>query len=76
MEGRLKLQDFYQEKDVIELAEAAAEGDIRRIDELSVDGRNINHIGRDGMTPLLWALMAKSKKVSRTKGDRFISHRA
>jgi ankyrin repeat protein len=59
--GRVKLQDFYQERGTIELAEAAADGNVRRIDALMASGENINNVGKDGMTPLLWALMAKNK---------------
>lgn len=59
--GRVNLQDFYQERGAIELAEAAADGNVRRIEVLMASGENINNIGKDGMTPLLWALMAKNK---------------
>lgn len=59
--GRVKLQDFYQEKGVIQLAEAAADGDVKRVDALVARGENVNAVGRDGMTPLLWAFMAKNK---------------
>lgn len=61
-EVRLKLQDFYKDnKGVIGLADAAARGDVSRIDDFFASGEDINYIGRDGMTPLLWALMAKNK---------------
>lgn len=70
--GRVKLQDFYQDKNLIELAKAAANGNVQRIDQLVASGVNVNKTGNDGMTPLLWALLAKNK----TGMKRLLEHGA
>ncbi len=45
-----------------ELAHAAAAGRILRMRELVESGANINAVGADGVTPLLWALRAQNKR--------------
>lgn len=59
--GNWRAGDFFSDQNVIALANAAGSGDIKEIDRLISAGTDVNVRGKDGMTPLLWAMWAKSK---------------
>jgi len=59
--GRWSPSDFFTDKDVVALAKAAGSGDVKEIDRLIAAGVNVNTQGKDGMTPLLYALWAKNE---------------
>lgn len=50
---------FYESESYQELLIASARGDVERIDKLA-RGLDVNKVGNEGMTPLMWALMAYS----------------
>ncbi len=54
-------RDFFANANVIALALAAERGDTKEIDRLVSAGTDVNTRGKDGMTPLLWAMWAKNK---------------
>jgi ankyrin repeat protein len=54
---------FYHDSNVIELCNAITKQDEHKIDELLKQNTDINAIGKDGMTPLLWALNFTNKKM-------------
>lgn len=58
--ARFKANEYFEDKGAIDLAEAAAIGDIKTLEALKAAGVNVNHVGRDGMTPLHWAVMARN----------------
>ncbi len=60
--GHWRPRDFYSDPDVIALVQAAEKGDRDAIDRLVSRGVNVNAEGKDGMTPLLWAMWAKNKQ--------------
>lgn len=53
---------YFVDEQTLQVAEAAAEGDIEKIQTLKDKGANIDGIGKDGVTPLLWALSQGNKK--------------
>ncbi len=59
--GHWRAGDFFSDQNVIALANAAERGDTKEIDRLISAGTDVNTRGKDGMTPLLWAMWAKSK---------------
>jgi uncharacterized protein len=59
--GTWRPKDFFSDPQVIALAVAAEHNDVAAIDRLIASGVNVNARGKDGMTPLLWAMWAKSK---------------
>ena len=59
------LRDFYDDDLTIQLARAAASGNTKRMDTLISKGADVNHVGKEGMTPLMWALGKKSKSGMR-----------
>ncbi len=59
--GDMDIRDYYEDERVIELAVAAREGNLARVDELIAEGVDVNAVGKQGMTPLLWTLL-KGKK--------------
>jgi len=50
-----KAKDFFDDPQVIALCHAIEKNDIAEIDRLVADGANVNALGKDNMTPLLWA---------------------
>lgn len=53
--------DIFADERVAGLARAAAKGDIDAIDQAVADGVDVNAIGSDDATPLLWAIFALNK---------------
>lgn len=53
--------EFFSDPRVAGLAEAAARGNTRRVEELLKDGVDINTKGKDGMTPLLFTMLELGK---------------
>jgi ankyrin repeat protein len=58
---RMRASDFFSQKEVAALAEAASNGDRNALTRLVQEGVDVNTQGMDGMSPLLWALLKRSK---------------
>ncbi len=54
------VEEFFTDKKAIELTSAAVEGDIPKVEKLVAEGVNIDSRGKDGITPLYLALIAKN----------------
>jgi uncharacterized protein len=54
-------KECFPDKNVAELAVSAARGDLQHIDGLLSRGANPNTRGKNGMTPIVWAMQAKNK---------------
>ena len=50
-----KAEDYFTDPRVIELCQAIEVDDLKRMQELIDQGANVNAIGKDNMTPLLWS---------------------
>ncbi len=50
-----RAEKYFQDADVVDLCNAIESKDLRRMDQLIVTGTNVNAVGKDGMTPLMWA---------------------
>lgn len=59
--SKMKASDFFASAPAIALVEAAARGKTGRIDELLAQGLDVNTTGKDGITPLIWALIKDNK---------------
>lgn len=57
----MKAKDHFSNPNQLALAEAAARGKVRKIDELLKGGADINAQGKDNMTSLLWSMLKKNK---------------
>ncbi len=55
-------KDFFADPKVAELAQAAARGDVERVDALVAQGADVNARGEQGLTPLLYAMSGKGVK--------------
>lgn len=53
---------YFTDDLTLQVAEAAAQGDAQKIQALKNKGANIDATGKDGVTPLLWALSQGNKK--------------
>jgi uncharacterized protein len=60
--SRHKASDFFEDANVAALAEAASEDDVKRIDELIEKGADVNAVGKDDCTPLLYSMTAGKTK--------------
>ncbi|NQT13621.1 MAG: ankyrin repeat domain-containing protein, partial [Planctomycetes bacterium] len=54
--------NFFADPKVAELAEAAARGDVERIDSLVAEGVDVNARGEEGLTPLLYAMLGTTTR--------------
>ena len=55
-----RMLDYFADPGVRALANAAEAGDVKEIDRLVASGVNVNAVGSHGMTPLKWAMIARS----------------
>lgn len=60
--NEMKLQSFFESPLQVEFAKAAARGDTNRMKNLLAQGVSVNEKGRNGMNPLLWALVNRNYK--------------
>lgn len=67
---RMKASDFFPAGPDLQLVEAAARGDAKKIDESLAKGAKVNVPGRDGMTPLFWTIGKQNKKGFRLLLER------
>lgn len=61
-------ENWFTDKDVIQLCYASGENDTVKIDELIKNGVDVNAIGKDGLTPLLW-LFLMTDETENKKGS-------
>ncbi len=59
--GNMNTADYFSDAQAAALAQAAAKGHTDEITQLLAEGVDVNARGKDGMTPLIWALFNKSK---------------
>ncbi len=59
--GLMNVEEYFIDDNVISLANAAANGDTSTVQTLVKQGVDVNSIGVDDMTPLVWALINKNK---------------
>lgn len=50
-----KAKDYFTDAKLVELCNAIEKNDLQRMEQVIRDGANVNSVGKDGMTPLLWA---------------------
>jgi len=67
--GKWRPKDFYVDKDAIVLLDAVGRGDTKEIHRLVSKGVNVNVVGKQGMTPLLWAMWSHNKPAFETLLD-------
>ncbi|HNX52235.1 MAG TPA: ankyrin repeat domain-containing protein [Pontiellaceae bacterium] len=58
----MKAGDYFEPELQVELAQAADRGNVSRIKDLVKKGGDVNAQGKDGITPLLWALIKQNEK--------------
>lgn len=62
---KMNAEDYFRDPNNVALVRAAASGDIKEIDELVNKGVNVNVVGHQDMTPLIWTLIHKNKRSLR-----------
>ena len=60
---RWRAEDYFMDRSTIELCMAIEAGDVRKVKTLLSSDVNVNDYGKDGMTPLLWALAKGSDEI-------------
>ncbi len=61
LKGR-NVYKVFEQKDVAELALAAANGNVEEMKSLIEKGADVNYAGQEGITPLFWAFLADSRE--------------
>jgi len=56
----LNARDIFKDRNVRNLAVAAEKGDTNRIDQILAEGVDINSVGDEAITPLVWALVKRN----------------
>lgn len=56
-----RVYDYFSDKQVAQLAVAAAAGDVEKINSLVAKQVNVNSSGKEGITPLFWAYYAQNR---------------
>lgn len=56
-------ETFFKDPKIIELCKAMSNNNEKRVEALLDEGFNINTNGKDGMSPLYWALKTKNKRM-------------
>lgn len=70
IDHKYQATDYFAEAKVAELAEAARNGDVKRVDLLVSQGTNINGRGKGGLTPLLYSMTGESINGSKRLLER------
>lgn len=60
--GSQSIHQTFTDPKVIELTEAAVADNADKVTQLAKSGANVNAIGKNGTTPLMWALYARKHK--------------
>ncbi len=60
--GGQSIEQTFSNKSVVVLVKAANSGDVEKIDYLVKQGINVNTIGNNGATPLIWTLNARNHR--------------
>ncbi|HEY4312302.1 MAG TPA: hypothetical protein VGN12_22835 [Pirellulales bacterium] len=58
-----KAEDYFQDPAVVALCKAIEDNNIKEMERLITEGADVNAVGKDGMTPLLWAF--PDRKIER-----------
>jgi len=53
----MRAQDFFHSPLQVELVEAVIEGEIEKTKAILLRGAEINYVGKDGVTPLIWTMI-------------------
>jgi len=72
-------ENFFADQKVVELCQASKIGDIAKMDDLVRQGVNINTVGKNGMTPFLWAIRFSgihNSDILKKVFQWFVDHRA
>jgi hypothetical protein len=60
-QGYISAREIFQDEQVRKLAVAAAQGDTNVVESLLSNGVDVDSVGKDGITPLVWAMMKDNK---------------
>lgn len=56
-----QVKEYFSDPQVRALVMAADDGDVKKIDQLVASGVDVNSRGKDGITPLIWAIYHQKK---------------
>ncbi len=59
--GGMTINDAFEDPAVVRLVEAALDGQEQEIKSLVKNGADVNYVGKEGVTPLFWVMMKRSK---------------
>ncbi|MEZ6138084.1 MAG: ankyrin repeat domain-containing protein [Pirellulaceae bacterium] len=68
-EAGWQAEDFFEDPNTIALCEAIHSKDLVSVKRLIESGADVNDVGANGMTPLLWALVSKEAEIFSALAD-------
>ena len=70
--SKYSAKNYFTDKKVIALCNAAKKGDTKKIDKLLTEGVNINAVGKTGLNPLYWLLVMNKESKKKRIGFRHL----
>ncbi len=65
-------QRYFKDPKVIELCNAASNGDTEKMEQLLTSGVDVNTVGEDGLTPLFWLFVANKETPEKKKSFKYL----
>ena len=70
--SKYSAKNYFTDKKVVALCNAAKKGDIKKIDKLLAEGVDINTVGKTGLNPLHWLLVMNKEFKKKRIGFKYL----
>ncbi len=73
--SKYSAKNYFTDKKVVALCNAAKKGDTKKIDKLLGEGADINAVGKTGLNPLYWLMVMNKESKKRRIGFKYLLER-
>ncbi len=73
--SKYSAKNYFTDKKVVALCNAAKKGDTKKIDKLLAEGVDINTVGKTGLNPLYWLLVMNKESKKKRIGFKYLLER-
>ncbi len=70
--SKYSAKNYFTDKKVVALCNAAKKGDTKKIDKLLTEGVDINAVGKTGLNPLYWLLVMNKESKKKRIGFKYL----
>ncbi len=70
--SKYSAKNYFTDKKVVALCNAAKKGDTKKIDKLLAEGVDINTVGKTGLNPLYWLLVMNKESKKKRIGFKYL----